>query len=162
MPAPDDALRSHVLAAIDARTAHADLDAVVRDWPDALRGVRPEGLPYSAWELVEHMRLAAEDIAAFCRDECYTEPDWPDDYWPARKAPPSDAAWHASLLALHDALDAVRTMVRTTDDLYAEIPHGNGQTYLREALLVADHQAYHVGQLVTVRRLLGAWPPDED
>lgn len=154
-----DVLRRHLLAALDGRGAHVDFDAALRDLPEALRGRRPEGLPYSPWELLEHLRFTQRDLLDFCRDSDYAEPDWPGDYWPDDPAPPSPEAWDASVAAFREDLEALQALITDpTTDLLAEIPHGDGQTYLREVLLVIDHNAYHLGQLVAVRRLLGAWP----
>ncbi len=118
----------------------------------------PERLPYSPWQLVEHLRITQHDILDFCRNPDYAELRWPDDYWPSVSAPPSEQAWEESIGGFHHDLGALRAIAADrTIDLLAEIPHGSGQTYLRELLLVADHNAYHMGQLVAVRRLLGDW-----
>ena len=155
----DSALRAHLVRLLDWPDAHATFDAAVEGVPPALRGVRPEGLPHSPWELVEHLRIAQRDILDFCRDPAYREPKWPDDYWPASVSPPREEAWDESIAAFRADRDALREIAAgPRPDLFAAIPHGSGQTYLRELLLVADHGAYHVGQLVLVRRLLGAWP----
>lgn len=160
MHAPDDVLRKHLLNLLDGRQAHATFDDVVAEMSSDLRGMRPHGLPHAPWELLEHMRIAQADVLSFCHDADYTAPNWPDDYWPEASAPPTEAAWGESVRQFRDDLEAIKAMVADPGtDLYAEIPHGDGQTYLREAMLVADHNAYHLGQLVTVRRLLGAWPP---
>ncbi len=152
------ALRAQLAAVLGWRDAHADLEAAVERLPAALRGRVPEGLPYSPWQLLEHMRLAQHDILDFCRNPAYEEPHWPDDYWPAEAEPPSADAWDASLAGFRRDLEALRALALDESvDLFAAIPHGTGQTYLREILLVADHNAYHLGQLVAVRRLLGAW-----
>ena len=117
------------------------------------------GLPYSPWQLIEHIRMAQHDILDFCVNTSYREKKWPDDYWPSYPAPPSDAAWDESVASYVRDRDALKRLARDPQiDLTAKIPHGNGQTYLREILLVADHTSYHVGQLVLVRRLLGIWP----
>lgn len=157
----DASLRQHLLNLLDARQAHAPFDDAIAGLPVDLRGTRPGDLPYSPWELLEHMRIAQVDILDFCRDPDYTAPDWPDDYWPEAPAPPSEAAWTESVRRFRADLQAMKDLVADPNtDLYAEIPHGDGQTVLREALLVADHNAYHLGQFVTVRRLLGAWPAE--
>lgn len=157
---PDTALRQHLLNLLDARQAHATFDNVIEGLPPDLRGVRPDRLPYSPWELLEHLRIAQADILDFCRNPDYTELAWPDDYWPAASAPPKRGAWDESVGRFREDLQAMKDLVSDpATELFAEIPHGDGQTYLREAMLVADHNAYHIGQLVTVRRLLGAWPP---
>jgi uncharacterized damage-inducible protein DinB len=153
-----NALRAHVAKALEWGDAHVDFDAAVKDLPPALRGKRAAGLPYSVWELVEHMRIAQHDILDFCVNPKYVEMAWPKDYWPASPAPASDAAWDASCAAFHkDCAEAVRLANDASIDLSARIPHGSGQTYLRELLLIVDHNAYHLGEIVAVRRLLGAW-----
>ena len=155
---PDDPLRTHLVRLLTARQAHCTFEEAVADLPAPLRGQRPEGLPYSPWEQVEHIRTAQHDILHFCRNADYAQPAWPADYWPDAPAPPSDAAWTESIEQVQADLASMCDLVRDPSlDLTDEIPHGDGQTYLREAMLVADHNAYHIGQLVTVRRLLGAW-----
>lgn len=152
------ALRSHLIDLLSARQAHGTFEDAIDGLPPDLRGTRPDDLPYSVWELVEHIRIAQHDILDFCRNPDYTQPDWPADYWPETTAPPSDAAWTTSVQQVIDDRDAMCDLVRDeATDLYAEIPHGDGQRVLREAMLVADHNAYHVGQIITVRRCLNAW-----
>jgi uncharacterized damage-inducible protein DinB len=152
------ALREHLLRLLDWQDAHATFEAAVENIPSDKRGVRPEGLPHSAWELVEHIRLAQHDILDFCRNPDYKEMAWPDDYWPRTPAPPDAHDWQRSIAAYRSDLDALKQLCAdASTDLFARIPHGTGQTYLREILLVADHNAYHVGQLVLVRRQLGIW-----
>jgi hypothetical protein len=141
--------------------AHASFDAAVADVPPDARGRQPDQVPYSPWQLVEHLRIAQHDILDFCRNADYEKLTWPEDYWPASPAPPSDAAWDESISQFRaDRLALERLAADTSIDLAARIPHGSGQTYLREILLAADHAAYHVGQLVLVRRLLGVWRSD--
>jgi uncharacterized damage-inducible protein DinB len=153
------ALRDHLLRLLDWRDAHAGFDAAVDGVPSGLRGAQADGLPYTAWQLLEHLRLAQHDILDFCRNPAYAQPAWPDDYWPASAAPPTGDAWDESIRAFRADRDALKALTTDPDvDLFAEIPHGSGQTYLRELLLVADHTSYHVGQLVVLRRLLGDWP----
>jgi hypothetical protein len=152
----DDPLRSHLLRALDWGDAHVTFDAAVDDLPARLRAVRPDGLPYSAWELVEHLRLAQLDILEFCRNPSYQEMHWPDDYWPDA-GPANEAAWEDSLRRFRLDREALKRVAAEQPDLFATIPHGSGQTYLRELLLALDHNAYHVGQLIAVRRALGAW-----
>src|SRR5262249_30890943 len=114
---------------------------------------------YSAWQLLEHIRVTQHDILDFCRNPNYKEPHWPDDYWPKNPAPPSKQAWDESVAAYRRDCDALKALaVDTTVDLLGKVPVGHGQTYLRELLLVADHTAYHLGELVVLRRALGAWP----
>jgi uncharacterized damage-inducible protein DinB len=138
--------------------AHVGFEAAVAGIPPKLRGVRPPGAPHSAWEIVEHLRLAQLDILDFCINPHYEEKKWPDDYWPSSAAPPSKAAWEASIAqSLRDRQTLQKLAANPKIKLTARIPHGSGQTYLRELVLVADHAAYHVGQLVLVRQLLGIW-----
>lgn len=158
-PAPDP-LRAHLLELLHGGHAHVSFDDAVRDLPADLRGKAPRGSPYTAWQLVEHLRLAQDDILRFSRntDGSYEELEWPDDYWPKAKAPRDDAEWEASLAAFRADRKAMEALVADpAQDLFAPFPWGDGQTLLREAMLVADHTAYHLGQLVLLRRLIGAW-----
>jgi hypothetical protein len=156
--ATDAALREHLVKLLKGGSAHVDLEAAVKGVPVDVRGKRPKGCLHSPWELLEHMRIAQWDILEFSRDPKHVSPAWPAGYWPGSKTPPSEAAWSKSVKALRSDLAAMCALVENeATDLYARIPHGDGQTILREALLVADHNAYHIGQLVLVRRLLGAW-----
>ena len=128
--------------------------------PTELRGTNPSNLPYSPWQLVEHLRITQADILDFCRNPKYRELTWPDDYWPSSKSPPDFTAWDNSVRDFLRDRAALQDLSRDPKiNLEARIPHGEGQTYLREILLAADHAAYHIGELVVVRRLLGAWPP---
>jgi hypothetical protein len=152
-------LREHLVALLTGGNAHASFDDAVKDMPENLRGVKPQGLPHSAWMLLEHLRLAQWDILEFSRNSKYQSPNWPGDYWPKTEAPPSAAAWKKSVQRFRKDLKTMQDLVANPKtDLYARIPWGDGQTILREALLVADHSAYHIGQLIDVRRLLEAWP----
>lgn len=156
----DEALRAHLIKLLDWGDAHVTFDAAVKGISPAARGAVPEGLDHSPWQLVEHLRRAQHDILDFCRNPGYVELSFPKDYWPPKAAPPSEAAWKESIAAFHRDRDALRKRAEDTAvDLFARIPHGTGQTYLRELLLVADHNAYHVGQLVAVRQALGDWKP---
>ena len=153
-------MRTQLAKALNWGEAHADFDAAVKDFPAALRGKRLDGLPYSAWQILEHLRIAQHDILDFSRNAKYEEMKWPDDYWPASPEPPDDKAWDKSVAAFRRDRRAVQKMAADpTVNLNKRIPHGTGQTYLREVLLVLDHNAYHVGELVMLRRLLGAWKP---
>ncbi len=153
----DQALRQHVVKLLDWRDAHVGFDKVIADWPAELRAAKPAGAPHSAWQLLEHLRIAQWDILDFCRNPKYKELDFPASYWPAGDAPPTDDAWKESLRVFRADLAALQKLVANpATDLFAPIPHGQGQTILREALLVADHNAYHLGQLLLLRRLLGA------
>jgi uncharacterized damage-inducible protein DinB len=156
--AESDALRQHLLDLLRGRNAHADFDTVVADFPSRMRGVKPPGAPHTAWQLLEHMRIAQSDILEFSRDAKHKSPAWPEGYWPKTEAPPSAASWNNSLRSFRADLKAMAKLVADKKtDLFAQIPHGTGQTILREALLVADHNSYHLGQLVLLRRLLGTW-----
>jgi DinB family protein len=152
-------LREHVLYLLDGGGAHARFDDVVKNMPEKLRNIKPNGLQHSAWMLLEHLRLTQWDILEFSRNSKYKTPEWPKDYWPKTEAPPSAAAWNKSIQQFRKELKALQDLVANPKtDLYASIPWGDGQTILREALLLADHNAYHIGQFVDLRRLLGAWP----
>ena len=156
--AESDALRQHLLDLLRGRNAHADFDTVMADFPSRMRGVKPPGAPHTGWQLLEHMRIAQSDILKFSRDAKHKSPPWPEGYWPKTEAPPSAASWNNSLRSFRADLKATAKLVADKKtDLFARIPHGSGQTILREALLVADHNSYHLGQLVVLRRLLGAW-----
>jgi hypothetical protein len=138
--------------------AHVSVDAAVAGIPVAQRGTVPTGLPHSPWQLVEHLRLAQHDILDFCVNPQYEERRWPEDYWPSSAAPPSDGAWDESIEDVRRDRAALQQLARDASiDFAAQIPHGSGQTYARELVLAADHAAYHVGQLVLVRRALGDW-----
>ena len=153
-----DPVREQVIKLLAGGQAHLTFEDVVKNFPAKLRGVKPKGAPHTAWELLEHMRIALWDILEFSRDAKHVSPSWPEGYWPRSQKPPSDAAWKKSVAAIRKDLAAMQKLVGNPKiDLNAQIPHGTGQTILREALLVADHNAYHIGQLLLVRRLLGAW-----
>ena len=154
-------LREHLIHLLKGGGAHLDFDTAVADLPSNLLGAQPEGVPHSPWRLVEHMRICQWDILEFSRNPHHISPDFPDGYWPAGNAPPHVDAWQESLERFRTDQAAMQDLVAdAATDLFAPIPHGDGQTILREALLVADHNAYHLGQLVVVRRALGAWPLD--
>jgi uncharacterized damage-inducible protein DinB len=158
--APDQTsgLREHLLYLLRGGGAHLDFEKAIAGLPPELRGVRPAGLPHSPWRLLEHMRIAQRDILEFCRDPRHVSPPFPEGYWPQGDAPPGPDAWEQSLNAFRADMRAMEALVADpASDLFTPLPHGDGQTLLREALLVADHNAYHLGQLVVVRRLLGAW-----
>jgi hypothetical protein len=156
MTSNEKSLRDHLRQVLDWDSAHLKFNDAVKDFPTALRGVRPTGGPHSAWELLEHLRITQWDILEFTRDPKHVSPAFPDGYWPTSEAPPTDAAWDESVAAFRADLRAMIDLVGDESiDLYARIPHGDGQTVLREILLTADHTAYHLGQLVMVRRILG-------
>ena len=154
----DKLLRQQLAKLIDWNEAHGDLSTAVKDFPAKLRGQAPEGMPHSAWQLLEHIRLALWDILEFSRDAKHKSPKWPEGYWPKTAAPPSGKAWNESVKAILKLQEEFRKLVSDpAQDLFKPLPHGEGQTLLREVLLAADHGAYHLGQLVVVRRALGAW-----
>jgi hypothetical protein len=154
----DKAVRQHLIDLITGSHAHADFDAAIKNLPAELRGKTPQGAEHSPWQLLEHLRIAQWDILEFSRNARHQSPSWPEGYWPTTAAPPDEKAWDKSVRAFRRDLKAMCVLIADpATELYARIPHGTGQTILREALLVADHNAYHVGQLVLVRRLLGAW-----
>jgi hypothetical protein len=150
-----DSLRKHLDNILRMEGAHLTFDKALMDFPAALRGKKPKGAPHTAWQLLEHMRLAQEDILDFCRNPKYKEKKFPDDYWPGETEPPSDEAWGLSVKQFQKGLKAMRRIVADARrDLFAKIPHGNGQTLLRETLLVADHNSYHLGQLMFLIKTL--------
>ena len=154
----DTGIRQHIARMLEWEEAHVGFDRAVEGIPAAARGSKPEGLPYSPWQLLEHLRRTQHDILDFCRNPHYQELKWPDDYWPAGAGPASEAAWDDSIAQFRKDRTAIQQLAMDPDvELTAAIPHGTGQTYLRELLLVADHTAYHIGELVIVRRLLGIW-----
>ena len=154
-------LRKHLARLLLGRDAHVDLDDAVRGLPAALRGKKPPGAAHTPWEILEHIRIAQWDIVGFSRNAKHVSPKWPEGYWPPTEAPPDGRDWQKSIAAIRrDRREMIRLVESASTDLFAPIPHGDGQTILREAMLIADHNAYHLGELVTVRRLLGAWKPD--
>jgi uncharacterized damage-inducible protein DinB len=151
-------LREHLLELLKGGGAHLNFDKAIADLPAKLRGAKPAGVPHSPWQLLEHLRIAQWDILEFSRNPKHKSPPWPEGYWPASDGPPDGAAWDRSAAAFRADLQAMQDLVADpASDLFTPFPHGEGHTLLREALLVADHNAYHLGQLVVVRRALGAW-----
>ncbi|HEY7057223.1 MAG TPA: DinB family protein [Vicinamibacterales bacterium] len=154
----DSAVRDLVSRLLAWEDAHVGFDKAVNGIPVALRGKRPSRLPYSPWQLIEHMRITQHDILDFCRNPNYQQETWPEAYWPSSAAPPSARSWTESIRQYRADRRALQDLAADpTIDLAAKIPHGSGQTYLREIILAADHTAYHVGELLVVRRLLGIW-----
>ena len=152
----DHHFREMMVKALDWSSAHLNMESVVSRFGPAERGLRLAQVPYTPWQLLEHMRIAQRDILEFCRDGDYTEPHWPDDYWPEEPGPPDGRAWETSILSFKSDLAELKQLVADpATDLTARIPHGTGQTYLREVLLVIDHNAYHLGQLLLLARLMG-------
>ena len=149
----DADMREHLLELLQGESAHISLESVLNDFPLEHINTRPTGPPHTAWQLLEHIRIAQWDILDFCRNANYQEMKWPDDYWPTGEG--TVEAWQGSVKQLFDDVQAMRDLVSDKNtDLFAKIPHGNGQTILREALLVADHNAYHLGQLVMLKKML--------
>ncbi|HLW51438.1 MAG TPA: DinB family protein [Candidatus Angelobacter sp.] len=156
--ATDKLLRQHVVNLLKSSEAHVDFEKAVKDLAPDLRGKKPKGAEHSPWELLEHLRIAQWDILEFSRNAKHKSPEFPAGYWPRTPAPPSEKAWEQSLAGFRKDLRAFCDLVSDESvDLFAKIPHGDGQTVLREALLAADHNAYHIGQLVLLRRILSAW-----
>ena len=153
-----DALRDHLVYLLEEGGAHAGFESAIEDFPVELRGVRPPGAAHSAWELLEHMRIAQWDILEFARDAKHVSPKFPKGYWPQTPAPSNDQAWDECIAAFLNDRNGLIDLAKTTHDLLAPIPHGDGQTVLRELLLAADHNSYHLGQFLLVRRLLQTWP----
>jgi hypothetical protein len=156
--AHDKLLRQQLAAILDWHEAHAGLSAAIADFPSKLRGVVPENLPHSGWQLLEHIRITLWDIVEFSRDARHKSPQWPEGYWPKETAPPNGEAWDKTVKEIESQVEAMRGLINDHErDLFAPLPHGSGQTLLRQVLLAADHNTYHVGQLVLVRKALGAW-----
>jgi DinB superfamily len=160
-PSNDAILRQHLIDLLRGGHAHVTLEKAIAGLPASLRGARHPSLPFTAWGLLEHLRIAQWDILEFSRDAKHVSPQWPEGYWPAADGPASDKAWGASIKTLERDLGQMEKLVKNSaTNLFRPIPHGTGQTILREAMLLADHNAYHVGQLVLLRRLLGTWKDD--
>ena len=156
--ADDTALREQLIQLLEGGNAHATFDSAVKGFPVDRAGVRPKGLPHSAWELLEHVRIAQHDILRFSISADHVSPAWPEGYWPTAPGPEKESDWARSVKSIKKDLSEFQNLVRDPkQDLYRKFPWGDGQTLLREALLIADHNAYHIGQLVLVRRLLGEW-----
>jgi uncharacterized damage-inducible protein DinB len=153
-------LRDQLVALLRGGNAHVETLDALKDFPAKLYGAKPENAPHSAWELLEHMRIALRDIFDFSTNDKYVELKFPDDYWPASAEPPSKQEWDASVRALKEDLLAFEKLIKDPEsNLHAQIPWGTkDQTLLREVLLAADHNSYHTGELVFLRRILGAWP----
>ena len=154
----NDAVRKQLIASLTGSNAHQSFDAAVKDLPAELRGIKPDKLPYSIWQLVDHIRIAQWDILAFSRDATHESPPWPSGYWTEDLAPADEAAWLQALEQIRQDRDAFVALLNDPNrDLYASFEHGDGKNLLREAMLIADHNAYHVGEIIIIRRLLDAW-----
>jgi hypothetical protein len=155
-----DEIRTQVVALLRGGQAHITFDDAIKDFPVEKRGLIPEGLPYSAWQIVEHIRITQRDILDFSAPPTggYQPLEWPAGYWPKSPVPPSEHAWDVSIAAIRKDLDAFESLIsRPEADLYKPFRWGEGQNLLREALLIGDHTSYHLGELVVLRRLLGIW-----
>jgi hypothetical protein len=156
---PDRALREHLVSLLKGGGAHVHFMDAIDGFPEAKRGAFVEGLRHTVWQLMEHVRIAQRDILEFSRNPKHVSPGFPEGYWPKTPVPPDEAAWEESVQAFqHDLQEMIKLVKNPKTDLCAAIPHGDGQTILREALLLADHNAYHLGQLIDLRRALGTWP----
>jgi hypothetical protein len=154
----DKSLRDELIKLLDGGQAHITFDDAIEEFPRELRGKKVQDLPYSAWMLLEHMRIAQWDILEFSRSAKHESPKFPEDYWPTTAEPPNDDAWNASIKSFRSDLKAMQKLVSDPKtDLYKPFPWGDGQNVLREAMLIADHNAYHLGEFVMLRRLLGVW-----
>jgi uncharacterized damage-inducible protein DinB len=154
----DHAIRHELSAFLHSDQAHASLDAAVKNMPTSLLDKNPAGSPHNAWQMLEHIRITLRDLLEFCTNPKYQAQKWPDDYWPRDESPQSSAAWDHSVATIHKDLKALDKLLEDPKtDLTAKIPWGDGQTILREILLAGDHTSYHIGQLVMLRKQLGAW-----
>ncbi len=158
MPDQDHAIRKLLLEFVKGGSAHAGIDDAVKDFPSQLYAEKPEGAPHNAWQLLEHIRITLHDLLEFCTNPEYRAPKWPDEYWPKDEAPQSSEEWNYSVEAVRKDLVGLEKLLQDSKtDLYAKITWGRGQNILREILLAIDHTGYHVGQLVMLRKQLGAW-----
>ena len=146
-------LREQLTTALGGGESHITFDKVVKDFPPGARGQKPQGAPHSAWQLVEHMRIAQRDILEFSRNPNHHSPKFPDGYWPETEAPQNDDAWRKSVSAFEQDFQELAQLIRNSD-LFTPFPHGDGQTLLREAIVVANHNSYHLGELVFLKRML--------
>ncbi len=154
----DRAIRKHLLQYIGGGEAHVSILDALKDFPPALYSKKPRGTPHTAWQLLEHMRIALHDLLEFCTNPKYKAPKWPEEYWPNENSPESEKAWHSSVAALRSDLKDFEKLIQSPAvDLYARIPWGNDQTILREVLLAAGHTSYHLGQFLMLRKQIGAW-----
>jgi hypothetical protein len=150
-----DPLREHLIALLDGKGAHIPFEEAVKSFPEKLRGVKPPGAPHTAWQLLEHLRIAQWDILEFSRDAKHKSPKWPEGYWPATEAPPTKGAWQESIHKYEADLKSMQALIADQKhDLYARLPHGEGQTLLKEALVLADHNSYHLGQIMYLKKQL--------
>lgn len=154
----EKSIRELLLEQLDGRNAHVDFSQAVQGLTFKQAGIKVEGVPHTVWELIEHIRIAQDDIFEFCRNSDYEELDWPDDYWPTESKPESKEVFEKSVQAVRDGIEEMRELIRDPqNELQKPFAHGGGQTLFREAMLIVDHNAYHIGQIVLIRRLLGSW-----
>ncbi|HEK21460.1 MULTISPECIES: DinB family protein [unclassified Mucilaginibacter] len=151
-----DILIKELIKLLEGGGAHATLEDALNSIPADKLGIKPHGIPYSIWQLAEHIRIAQWDMLEFSKDASHQSPKWPDDYWPKEAAPADEATWNKTLEAIKADRKAFIELLRS-GDIYAAIPHGDGQSILREALQIADHNAYHTSEIILLRRLLGIW-----
>lgn len=158
MPDENRVIHKELLEFLDGGSAHANIDAAVKDFPARLYGEKPKGWPHSAWQLLEHIRITLHDLVEFCSNPNYQATKWPEGYWPKKDAPVSTESWDAAVKAVKKDIREFEKMLKDPNvDIYAKIPWGDGQTILREILLAGDHTSYHAGQLIMLRKQLGAW-----
>ena len=154
------AIIDNLINLLNKGNAHISLDEALKDIPFEILGNKPEGVPYSIWQLTEHIRIAQEDILNFSKDSQYQSPNWPDDYWPTEVKPPSEEAWENCITQIKkDRKSFITLLQNSADNLFTPFEYGDGQTLLREALVLADHQSYHTGEIIILRRILKNWPP---
>ncbi len=149
-------LISELVKLLNGGSTHAGFDEALKNLPANLRGVKPDRLPYSIWQLVEHIRIAQWDMLEFSKHEKHRSPKWPDEYWVKETAPKDEATWQKSIRQIYDDREEFIELL-SEEDIYKAIPHGDGQSILREALQIADHNAYHIAEIIVIRRLLGVW-----
>ena len=149
-------LINELIKLLNGGSAHASLEEALDNLPAKLRGAKPDKLPYSIWQLVEHIRIAQWDMLKFSQNEKHTSPKWPDEYWVKETAPKDEAEWEKSLKQIDDDRKEFIKLLKS-GDIYKAIPHGDGQSIILEALQIADHNAYHTAEIIVIRRLLGAW-----
>ena len=149
-------LISELVKLLNGGSAHAGFDEALKGLPANLRGVKPDRLPYSIWQLVEHIRIAQWDMLEFSKHEKHKSPKWPDEYWVKETAPKDETAWQKSIRQINDDREEFIELL-SKENIYKAIPHGDGQSILREALQIADHNAYHIAEIIVIRRLLGVW-----
>lgn len=151
-------VRSLLLEQLEGRNAHVNFNQAVQGLTYKQTGIRVEDVPHTIWELVEHIRIAQDDILEFCKNPDYEALDWPNDYWPEKSKPESQKQFELSVQAVREGIEAMSELIRDPqNNLQKPFPHGDGQTLFREAMLIVDHNAYHIGQIVLIRRLLGSW-----